>query len=391
MENSIQIAVQQTKAIETLLAKKFSAVGSGLTQKIKSIEYFLDPELVKDIKAVARIRNNVVHQEGSALDDPDSYIEKCQKILAALDETAPFKLELKSLLEISAPCELLQKTEEEPIEVTKKQDIQEAHPPNKKSGNGCLIAIVALAILGIALSGMGLYFLPVIVLLGIVYFIANGFGIKDSGTESVVRKGQTKWAFYVDRFIISSPGFVDIEHYYDDVKFIKLIDTRNILIKVTDRGVPLDFMLSTVRCTEMSPAEICQKIYSFVFPETPRIQMSSAETDGKNAAKTGAATLVGAMAIENANVDYFDLDDDYQPVASVFDSKINPATGLPMMGAVDVEGNPFGTDAHSADSLASSSFEFTSECEDAYAYQDDTFSSVDSTDSLSDDTWDSSI
>lgn len=102
-----------------------------------------------------------------------------------------------------------------------------------------------------------------------VYFIANGFGIKESDTESVVRKGQTKWAFYVDRFIISSPGFVDIEHYYDDVKFIKLIDTRNILIKVTDRGVPFDFMLSTVRCTEMSPAEICQKIYSFVFPETP--------------------------------------------------------------------------------------------------------------------------
>ncbi len=132
MENSIQIAVQQTKTIETLLAKKFSAVGGGLTQKIKSIEYFLEPRLVKDIKEVARIRNNVVHQDGSALDDPDSYIEKCQKILAALNETAPFKLELKSLLEITAPCELLQKAEEESVELPKKQDVQEAHPPNKK-------------------------------------------------------------------------------------------------------------------------------------------------------------------------------------------------------------------------------------------------------------------
>lgn len=29
-------------------------------------------------------------------------------------------------------------------------------------------------------------------------------------------------------------------------------------------------------------------------------------------------------------------------------SSINPATGLPMVGAIDVEGNPYGTDLHSS-------------------------------------------
>ena len=431
MENGIQIAVQQTKAIETLLAQKFSAVGGGLTQKVKSIEYYLDAELVKEIKEVARIRNNVVHQDGSALDDPDGYIEKCRKILATLNKTEPFKLELKSLLEITAPCELLQK-EEQPIEVAKAEDIQDAEPSNKKSGNGCLIAIVGLAILGIGFSGMGLYFLPVIVLLALVYFIANGFGIKDSGVEPVVRSGQTKWSFYVDRFIVSSPGFVDIEHFYDDVRFIKLIDTQSILIKVLDRGVPIEFILNTIRCSEMSTAEICQKIHSLVFPVTPRVKLSSDAAEDKTAMAVGTATTLAAMSIgiSNSEDDYVDSSDDSQAIASAseyaqsietdsdvshpiesdsdffqpnasysgyiqpetsdLDNAINPANGLPMVGAVDIEGNPYGADFHSLeDTVALSSHDATSGFDDSFTSHDDTFSSTD--DFSTDDSWNSSI
>lgn len=38
-------------------------------------------------------------------------------------------------------------------------------------------------------------------------------------------------------------------------------------------------------------------------------------------------------------------------------SSINPASGLPMIGAIDIGGNPFGTDLHSSSGCSFSSFD----------------------------------
>jgi len=53
-------------------------------------------------------------------------------------------------------------------------------------------------------------------------------------------------------------------------------------------------------------------------------------------------------------------------------ASINPANGLPMVGAVDIEGNPFGTDAHhdSFDNDVTSCLDhdwITASCDDSWS------------------------
>ena len=61
---------------------------------------------------------------------------------------------------------------------------------------------------------------------------------------------------------------------------------------------------------------------------------------------------------------------------------VNPANGLPMVGAVDIEGNPFGTDAHDNGVTVTDAIGFGDSIADSFD-SSDSFSSFDSSDSFS--------
>lgn len=57
---------------------------------------------------------------------------------------------------------------------------------------------------------------------------------------------------------------------------------------------------------------------------------------------------------------------------------INPASGLPMMGGVDIMGNPYGTDLHSHDSFSSMDWHSHDSFSSLDLHHQDCFSSIDS-------------
>lgn len=54
--------IKYNKRIEELLTKKYQASGKGLHSKLTSVESKLAPELVKQIRFIATIRNKLVHE-----------------------------------------------------------------------------------------------------------------------------------------------------------------------------------------------------------------------------------------------------------------------------------------------------------------------------------------
>ena len=53
--------IKNTKRIEKLLALKYNATGTGLHEKVTSVEEKLTPELTKKIRYIATVRNKFVH------------------------------------------------------------------------------------------------------------------------------------------------------------------------------------------------------------------------------------------------------------------------------------------------------------------------------------------
>jgi hypothetical protein len=65
--SAIEIAVKECKKLESLLEQQFGATGRGLHEKVSSVGGRLPPELVKQIRYIATIRNNLVHEDAFAL------------------------------------------------------------------------------------------------------------------------------------------------------------------------------------------------------------------------------------------------------------------------------------------------------------------------------------
>jgi hypothetical protein len=87
--SEIEIAVTNSKQLEHLLESRHGATGKGLHQKVTSIESRLPAPLVGQLRAVATLRNKVVHESGFKLPDPTKFTLDCQAALAALTELPP--------------------------------------------------------------------------------------------------------------------------------------------------------------------------------------------------------------------------------------------------------------------------------------------------------------
>jgi len=60
--NDFELCVRASKELEYLLANEFGAIGSGLHEKISSVEHHLTPEMVRNMRYLATIRNKLVHE-----------------------------------------------------------------------------------------------------------------------------------------------------------------------------------------------------------------------------------------------------------------------------------------------------------------------------------------
>jgi hypothetical protein len=61
--SDIDLAVKKSKRLEALLTRRWGATGKGLHEKVDSVQSRLPPELVRDIRKVATVRNKIVHDD----------------------------------------------------------------------------------------------------------------------------------------------------------------------------------------------------------------------------------------------------------------------------------------------------------------------------------------
>jgi len=60
--SDIDLVVTRSKRLEQLLEQKLGATGRGLHQKASSVEAKLPPQLLRELRLVATVRNKIVHE-----------------------------------------------------------------------------------------------------------------------------------------------------------------------------------------------------------------------------------------------------------------------------------------------------------------------------------------
>ncbi len=120
--SNLEIVFEYTKKIESYLAKEFLADGRGLHTKVNSIEYLLPIALIKKLRWIATIRNNMAHKEGFELDDVNGFKEACESALSELDELNGERLKFSA--QNSPPLKLspMDRRSRETIEINPSRD-----------------------------------------------------------------------------------------------------------------------------------------------------------------------------------------------------------------------------------------------------------------------------
>jgi hypothetical protein len=82
--SQIELAINLSRRLESLLEKNYQATGKGLHEKVSSVEGKLSSQLVKNLRYIATMRNSVVHQEGFVIDDLAGFTAQGDAALAQL-------------------------------------------------------------------------------------------------------------------------------------------------------------------------------------------------------------------------------------------------------------------------------------------------------------------
>jgi hypothetical protein len=83
--SKLEIVFAYTKKIEKYLENEFKAEGRGLHTKVNSIEYRLPLALIKKIRWIATMRNNMAHTEGFELENLEDFKATCESVLTELE------------------------------------------------------------------------------------------------------------------------------------------------------------------------------------------------------------------------------------------------------------------------------------------------------------------
>lgn len=78
-------ALDASAAIERLLEQHHGAQGRGLHEKVSSVADRLSPALVSQIRTIATVRNQVVH-ERRPMDDPERFQAVAREVVGALTQ-----------------------------------------------------------------------------------------------------------------------------------------------------------------------------------------------------------------------------------------------------------------------------------------------------------------
>ena len=77
--SDIDLAVSRSKRLEQLLEQKLGATGKGLHRKASSVEASLPPELLRELRLVATVRNKIVHENDyQKIQDRPGFIHACE-------------------------------------------------------------------------------------------------------------------------------------------------------------------------------------------------------------------------------------------------------------------------------------------------------------------------
>ena len=85
--SDIELVIRYSRALKSLLGKRLGATGTGLHERITSVEKRLGAPLVKRLRWIATMRNNVVHVDGFALPSAAEYEAACKKCVEELGQT----------------------------------------------------------------------------------------------------------------------------------------------------------------------------------------------------------------------------------------------------------------------------------------------------------------
>lgn len=73
----LERVIRCSKRFEAALTRRYGAQGRGLHEKISDAEARLDPDLVRDLRFIATIRNKLVHEEGyDRIDDRAAFARR---------------------------------------------------------------------------------------------------------------------------------------------------------------------------------------------------------------------------------------------------------------------------------------------------------------------------
>ncbi len=86
--SQIELAFGYSRKIEGILQNAFNAQGRGLHGKLTSVEAQLPIALVKKIRWIATIRNNLAHSDGFQIDDIADFSNACESVLSELASIA---------------------------------------------------------------------------------------------------------------------------------------------------------------------------------------------------------------------------------------------------------------------------------------------------------------
>jgi hypothetical protein len=86
MPSDLELVVQASKQLEAALEKQYGATGRGLHEKLSSVEQQLPPEIVRNLRFIATMRNKIVHETDSeGLEDRDRFEQVVDEVMDHLD------------------------------------------------------------------------------------------------------------------------------------------------------------------------------------------------------------------------------------------------------------------------------------------------------------------
>ena len=130
MKSDLELAVESSKALESLLEKNYSATGRGLHEKVDSVSEQLPVGVIRDLRFIATLRNKIVHEgDTQSIDDRPGFTAVVQRLVGALSPK-PVEPEVKPR---STVKRTKAKKEVKPIEPEVRPSVPSAHIMTKET------------------------------------------------------------------------------------------------------------------------------------------------------------------------------------------------------------------------------------------------------------------